>query len=334
MNRLARNFGGKFNCNDDCKPCEPCEPCAQSDPCDPCNPCDPCGDDSCGSSAWKINAWFEGFGTGFNYHGSLSNASYDGSFAGSSFGYERTRNDVTLGIFGNYSNHQLSGIDGRGEGDWGNIGLYARIDESNSFVEGSLAYGFGEYDITRNIFIPGANFSNVNGAPIVLHSQFRQAQSKLNTDAFSFRLAKGRDVKKVHGWKIGTRAEFSLAYVSVGAYTETGAQSLNLAMDRNGSTYVEGGFGLFAGKHFRDFTATGKLMGMLGTSAGNMHGRFAQFGSQFVSNPKSNTTAWIVPETTLSWNLSRNVVLSGSYSGRFGERYCENSGAIALSLYR
>ncbi|MDR1291464.1 MAG: autotransporter outer membrane beta-barrel domain-containing protein [Planctomycetaceae bacterium] len=290
----------------------------------------------CGSSPWRVNAWIEGFGTGFDYRGSLTNADYNGSFSGTSFGYERTRDDLTLGIFGNYSNHQLNG-DGRAEGEWGNVGVYGRIDNRKSFVETSLAYGFGEYDMTRNIVIPGAVFSGAGpDAPaIVLPAWFKQANSKLRTDAFSLRLAGGRDVRKINGWKIGTRAEFSLAYVNVGAYTETGAQSLNLAMDKYGSTYLEGGVGLFAGKRLRNLMATGKLMGMYGGSSGNnMNGKFAQFGSRFSTNPKSNTTAWIVPETTLSWNLSRNVVFSGSYSGRFGEKYSENTGTIALSLYR
>jgi uncharacterized protein with beta-barrel porin domain len=42
---------------------------------------------------------------------------------------------------------------------------------------------------------------------------------------------------------------------------------------------------------------------------------------------------WVAPESTLAWSLSNNVVISGNYAGRFGDRYSKNTGSVGVNLY-
>ena len=126
----------------------------------------------------------------------------------------------------------------------------------------------------------------------------------------------------------------SLSHLSFNGYREAGADSLNLDVNRYSTTYLEGGLGLFAGKRFRNITATGKVMGMYGgTTGSDFTGRFQTFGSPYQVQVNHLSTAWIVPEATLAWNVSRGLAISGSYIGRFGNRYSENAGSVAVNLY-
>ena len=190
------------------------------------------------------------------------------------------------------------------------------------------------------MFIPGAVFSGAgpDAAPIVLPAMFRQANASTHAHDFSMRVAGGRDLWKANGWRIGPRSELSLSHLAFKRYQETGAQSLNLSVDGYKTTYVEGGAGLFAGKQFRigaeHFVATGKVMGMYGGVAGNdLSGRFLQFCSPYQVTVGHMSTAWVVPEASLAWNITDGIVLSGGYSGRFGKKYSENTGTVGLNLY-
>ena len=313
--------------------CDPCAPVA----CDPCTPVGPC-DDLCSPrrGGWVTNGWVEGFGTGFEKTGTLTNAAYDGHFAGTSFGIERKRGNRTLGLFGSWSDHRVNG-DGLAKGDWGTFGAYGRVDRRDSFLEGSMSFGFGEYDMKRYIFIPGWTYGGVDGN-IVLDPMFKTAEASTDTQSFATRLAAGRNLTVINGWTVGARGEFSLSYISFDRYQERGADSLNLSVDDFDTTYLEGGLGLFAGKHFRvgaeRFTAMGKLMGMVGGVAGDdFSGSFVQYGSPYAVTACRMSTAWVVPEASLAWNVSKGLVFSGSYSGRFGEKYSENTGSVAMHLY-
>jgi hypothetical protein len=297
----------------------------------------PC--DKAGSSGVKTNGWIEGFGTGFNKTGTLANAAYDGHFAGTAFGVKRTRGNKSFGLFGSWADHRVAG-DGLAKGDWVNVGLYGRVDKRNSFVEGSLAYGYGDYNMTRYVSIPGAVFSGVgpDAVPIILDPMFKKADAKTHAHDVSTRVAAGYDLWKVNGWKIGPRSELALSYLSFNRYRESGAQTLSLSVDGYRTTYIEGGVGLFAGKQFRvgaeHFVLTGKVMGMYGGSAGdNLTGKFWTFRSPYSMDAEHMSTGWVVPEATLAWNIRQNIVLSGNYVGRFGEKYNENTGSVVLNIY-
>jgi len=296
----------------------------------------PCDDVCTTGRRGGRTGWVEGFGTNFEKTGTLSNAAYDGHFAGTSFGLERKEGNLTRGFFGSWANHLVNG-DGRAKGDWGTFGGYARVDRRQSFVEGSVTLGFGKYNLNRYVFIPGATFDGVGG-PIVLDPMFRNAQAK--TDAFNIaaRLAGGRTLGVTsNGWTIGTRAETTLSRLSVDSYHESGAGILNLDVDKYGTTYWEGGLGLAAGKRFRmgteRYTATGKLMGMYGGVMGDdFSGRFTSYGSPFEVKAGHMSSLWLVPEANLAWHIADGVSLSGGYAGRVGNRYTENTGSVALHL--
>jgi uncharacterized protein with beta-barrel porin domain len=138
----------------------------------------------------------------------------------------------------------------------------------------------------------------------------------------------------VNGWKIGPRGEVSLSYLAFDGYNEYGAQSLNLAVNSYKTTYLEGGAGLFIGKRFKNFIATSKVMGMCGGMMGNnLSGHFLTYGSPYYVNAGHMTTSWVTPEATLAWNLSKGVMVSANYTGRFGNNYSENTGSVGLNLY-
>jgi uncharacterized protein YhjY with autotransporter beta-barrel domain len=281
----------------------------------------------------NATTWFEGFGGGFDKSGTRTNAGYTGHFAGSAFGYEQKRNNRTLGLFGSWNQHRVSG-DGLAKGDWMTFGGYGRIENRLRFIEGSLSYGYGNYDLTRHVTIPGAVFSNVGDLPdIVLEPMYKGANASTQAHDVSMRVGAGRNLWRINGWTVGPRSEMSLSYLAFSGYRESGADSLNLVVNNYNTTYLEGGLGLFMGKQYRHFVATGKIMGMYGGTMGeDMSGSFASHGSAYRVDVDHISTAWVVPEATLAWNVCKGIVVSGSYSGRFGERYSENTGSVAVSL--
>ncbi len=302
-----------------------------------CSPCTPC-DAACGSSNATTSVWIEGFGDYSSYDGTRNNSAYNGHFSGMSFGVERSRKNYTVGVFGAYGDHLVKG-EGRSTGNWGNVGIYGRLDRAKGFLEGSVAYGYGDYDLIRSIYIPGTSFSdNVPGQNINLGEILKFADASTKANGFSTRIAAGRDLWKRKGWRVGPRAEFSLSYLDYDGYDENGAGALNLHVDRYKTTYLEGGIGLHAAKKFvrgsQMFIASGKVLGMYGGTTGDdLSGRFLRGDNAFTADPNHLATGWIAPEATLAWNMRDGVVLSGSYYGRFGHNYSSNAVSAALNLY-
>jgi hypothetical protein len=239
----------------------------------------------------------------------------------------------TFGLFGGWASHRING-DGFAKGYWATLGAYSRIDRRSGFFEGSFSFGIGEYDLTRNIDLPGFSYDGANGHVHRADPRRAMATAQADTHDISARLASGRDLWRTNGWTIGPRGEVSLSHLTFKRYQETGAGSLNLVSDVYRTTYVEGGIGLFAGKRFRNFTATGKVMGMYGGVSGDdLSGNFQTFGSPYRVSGGYMSTAWVVPEAALAWNLVDGLSISGSYSGRFGERYSENTGSVGVNLH-
>lgn len=294
-----------------------------------------CGSFSCAHCAAPgTSGWIDGFGTDFDRKASAGVGAADGEFNGTSFGFQRGERGRIFGVFGSWARHQVDG-DGHGKGDWGHVGLFGRVDRRYGFWEGSIAYGFGDYKIKRNLFVPGIDAGSQTDS---LDSLFYRAESSPDTQAFSLRLAGGEDFWVVHGWTVGPRAELSLSYVDLDGTTERGAESLNLYVDRYKTTYLEGGIGLHAAKNFflgrHHFVAMGKIMGMYGgTMGGDLFARFSDQGERIRIHSKHMSSAWCVPEATLAWNPAPGVVISGSYFGRFGEKYDENAGSLSLNLF-
>ena len=282
---------------------------------------------------FNTTTWIEGFGGGFNKTGTLTNASYDGHFAGTAFGYEQRRSKRTFGLFGGWNHHRVNG-DGFAQGDWMTLGGYGRIDHCLRFVEGSLSYGYGNYELTRHVAIPGAIFSNVGDLPdIVLDPMYKSAKASTHAHDFSMRVGAGRNLWRINGWTVGSRSEMSLSHLAFSSYRESGADSLNLVVNSYNTTYLEGGLGLFMGKQCRNLAVIGKILGMYGGMMGDdLSGSFMNNGSAYRIEADHISAAWVASEATLAWSVRNGIVISGSYSGRFGERYCENTGSVAVSL--
>jgi len=165
----------------------------------------------------------------------------------------------------------------------------------------------------------------------------KSAKASAHVHNFSARAAAGHDLWKIKGWEVGLRGEMSLSYLAFSGYRESGADSLNLDVDGYRTTYLEGGGGFFTGKRFRlgsgYIVATGKMMGMYGRMNGSdFTGRFQTYGSSYRVSPGHISTAWVAPEATLAWNITKGLTISGSYSGRFGKRYIVNAGSVDLNL--
>ncbi len=333
---LARLMGKSKDCGPEA--CDPCEKVAACDPCEEVAACDPCAD-VCGKKGVKLSGWVEGFGGNADRNGTMNNSGYNSDLAGTSFGIQRTRKNRTFGVFGSYGRQTLDGNDGRAEGDWGTVGMFGRLDRKRGFVEGSVALGFGDVDLNRRVFIPGAIFAGSKPGELVVLDPMRKSTSA-NTEAtgISARLAAGRDSWKINGWKVGPRAEFSLSYLDFDGYEEQGGDSLALGVNAYQTTYLEGGVGLHAGKAFRvnkrSFLASAKLMGMYGGMTGDdLSGKFLGGGSEFTTDADHMSTGWIAPEASLSWQIRKNIYLTGTYAGRFGEDFSDNTGSVALNLF-
>lgn len=286
-----------------------------------------------------VEAWAEGFGSFANRRDARETAGFDGHFAGASVGLEKRIGDMTVGALGSWADFRASGSDGRASGNWYSAGVYGRLDRDRFFIEASAMYNYGDYDVRRSAFIPGAIFSTPYPNQFILKTPLDLRANADNTvHGASARLAAGVNIWEGCGWVIGPRAEGAVSYGRVSGYRESGAGVLDLTVDAYDSTYAEGGIGLAAAKGFcgfggRRFVASAKVMGMYGGAFGSdMSGRYNAYGSDFAFKPERESGFWCLPEASLTWAANERVSVTAAYAGRFGKDYMENTGSLTVSV--
>ena len=283
--------------------------------------------------------WVEGFGSFARRSDSKEISDYDGHFAGTVLGFEKSVSDWAFGAFGSWADYRADGGDGVSDGDWYTAGLYGGFSRGGFFLDASAAYNHASYDANRSVFIPGVIFTTpYPDRLIVLDPYDRGASSGKRMNGFSAGLGAGYDFEPGCGWSVGPRVEGSLVHSRVSGYSENGAGARNLSVSAYRRTYAGGGVGVGASKAFaradgRALVASFKLMGMYGSSFGDdLRGSFSNNGSAFRFKPERHSGLWCLPEASLTWKANDRIAVTAAYSGRFGKRYVENSGSLCVSL--
>lgn len=145
-------------------------------------------------------------------------------------GYNFTNTGVTLGTDYRFTSNLIAGLmvgvnasranlDDAGSKvkmDGINIGAYGTYYNSGFFVDGQLGCGLGRYDNTRRIVFPGLD---------------RTAASDPRDELFTAYGGAGYDFR-LGNWVMTPAMSLQYAWLTVDGYTEAGADSLNLRVDR------------------------------------------------------------------------------------------------------
>lgn len=202
--------------------CDPCNPCCT--PCDPCcNPCDGICDGAVvwvdgfgyygrqdnqnGLNGYKVDTW----GTTLAYEMPL----FCGFRAGLGAGYAFT--DLDERAFGNHTDiHNYQGT------------VYFSYDNNCWFADGGFSFGWNRYDGIRHI-----NFAQID----------RTARAKYNGHEYTGFLVTGYQYL-CNCFEITPFASLIYSHLHLAAYTEKGADSLNLHINKQNYNYLESGLGV------------------------------------------------------------------------------------------
>ncbi len=156
-------------------------------------------------------------------------------------GYNFTNTGVTMGMDYRFSGNAIAGImlgvnkaqaklddaGSRVKMDGVSIGAYGTYSRNGFFLDGQLNYGLNRYDNSRKIVFSGID---------------RTAASEPRGDLFSAYGGTGFDLQ-LGRWIITPSASLQYTRLSVGDYTETGADSLNLRVDDQSTNSLQGNVG-------------------------------------------------------------------------------------------
>jgi outer membrane autotransporter protein len=156
-------------------------------------------------------------------------------------GYNFTNTGITMGMDYRLTPSAIAGIilgvntaqakiddDGsKVKMDGASIGAYATYYKGGVFLEGLLGYGLNKYDNTRRIVLPGID---------------RTASSDPRGELFSAYSGTGIDLP-MGKWIMTPTVSFQYTRLMVNDYTETGADSLNLHVEKRTISSLQGNIG-------------------------------------------------------------------------------------------
>ena len=167
----------------------------------------------------KSGLWLNGYRQWGDQQGTSGFTGYDYGLYGGTLGFDRTFSDnLMVGVSLGHSNTSVDLDDHRGKGDIKNTtgSLYGSYFTDNAYVEGAISYGRNKYSNYRNLTIGSIN---------------RRADSDHHGDVYSAYLGGGY-LFNVNKWTIGPFGSLKYVYLNEEGFTETGADSLNLRVDR------------------------------------------------------------------------------------------------------
>ncbi|MCX5817041.1 MAG: autotransporter domain-containing protein [Proteobacteria bacterium] len=107
------------------------------------------------------------------------------------------------------------------------LGTYGTYYKKNFYMDGSISYGFANYDNTRRIVFPGLD---------------RTAASSPNGNQFTAYTGTGYDLRKSN-WIITPNVSLQYTKLNTDSYTESGAGAINLNVDRQNTESLLGNAG-------------------------------------------------------------------------------------------
>ncbi len=223
----------------------------------------------------------------------------DNLMAGVSFGYSGT--DVNLDLHqGNGYIMNLSGS------------LYGSYFTENGYVEGAISYGRNQYSNHRFLTI-GALQS--------------EADSDHDGDLFSAYLGGGYYFH-ANGWRVGPFASLRYIYLNEEGFTETGADSLDLTVDRRATDSLVSELGLRAARAFK--TTNGNLIPELSAALNyDFDTNDGMITSSFTGSPGAEFSIkgyevekyGVVVGAGLTFVHKSGISAALKYNGEFREKY-------------
>lgn len=155
---------------------------------------------------------------------------YDFTSAGATIGsdYRFTGNFIAglmLGI--NTARANVDSMGSKVKMDGYNLGAYGTYYKKNFYVDGSISYGFANYDNTRRIVFPGLD---------------RTATSSPDGNQITAYGGTGCDLRK-NNWIITPNVSLQYTKLNTDSYTERGAGAINLDVDRQNTESLQGNIG-------------------------------------------------------------------------------------------
>jgi outer membrane autotransporter protein len=158
-----------------------------------------------------------------------------------STGYDFTNTGITIGsdyrftksliaglMFGlNTSRANVDNAGSKVKMDGYTLGTYGTYYNKNIYIDGSVSYGFANYDNTRRIVFPGLD---------------RTATSSPDGSQFTAYTGAGYDIRK-NNWIITPNVSLQYINLNTDSYTESGAGALSLDVDKQNTESLQGNIG-------------------------------------------------------------------------------------------
>lgn len=239
--------------------------------------------------------------TGYNFTNTGATMGMDYRFSESAIA------GVMLGV--NTSRAKLDDAGSRVRMDGASVGTYGTYYSGGFFLDGQLSYGLNRYDNSRRIVFPGID---------------RTATSDPGGNMFSAYGGTGYDFKP-GSWII--TPSFSLQYtrLAVDEYTEAGADSLNLRIDSQTASSLQGNMG--ARMAYVWETAPARVMPNIHASyvhefCGNSRtvaAQLAQVGVPFTVQTASPSQSSLVAGAGLTGEFKNGMSLYLNYDAQIGQ---------------
>lgn len=169
------------------------------------------------------STWASGYGVGGDVDGDGNGNPFDYDMAGTVFGIERNLTPLFLmGLVGGYShsNVDMNRPRSSAEVDSYHAGVYAHLTEGIAYSTALVAYGYQDYDTTRQIMIPGP-------MPIT-----RSARANYHGDELSAYFEKGLNLSYA-GWRIQPLVGIQYIAMEREDFRETGAGAVGLLVNED-----------------------------------------------------------------------------------------------------
>ncbi|MCX5812255.1 MAG: autotransporter domain-containing protein [Proteobacteria bacterium] len=253
-------------------------------------------------------------------------------------GYDFTNTGITMGSDYHFTNNFIAGlmlglntsranvdnIGSKVKMDGYTLGTYGTYYKNNFYLDGSISYGFANYDNTRRIVFPGLD---------------RTATASPKGNQLTVYGGTGYDFRK-NNWIITPNASFQYVKLGIDSYIEKGANAISLDVDKQNTESLLGNIG---GKvSYAWQTEKALLMPNIRASYGyefsrnsqNVSARLAQGSSPFSIQTASPDRGFLSLGTGITVLTGNNLSLSVNYDAQIGEgKYIAHSVNAGLRMW-
>gem|GEM_PF-2517770 len=189
------------------------------------------------------------------------------------------------------------------------LGAYGTYYIKNFYLDGSIGYGFADYDNTRRIVFPGLD---------------RTATASPKGNQFTAYGGTGYDIRK-NNWIITPNVSLQYIRLGIDNYIEKGADAISLDVDRQNTESLQGNIGVRSSYTWQTNAAV--IMPGIRASYGyefsrdsqNVTSRFAQGGSPFSIQTMSPDRNFLSLGAGITAITLRNMSVYMNYDAQIGE---------------